>query len=595
MGYAVCSRGRLKRGTSFIDVLVGVSILLLVFLGIFGVFQLATRVIGNGKAKVGAAALATDHIEYMRSLAYDNVGTTGGIPSGLIPQEETIFLNNISYIRRTFVQYVDASEDGEGESDENGITTDYKVVKVVVLWALPNGAERSVTLVSNIVPKGIETVAGGGTLVINVLNALGTPLSGATVHIENTNTVPAVDVFTTSNAEGRVTFPGSPAAGSYEVTVSKSGYSTAQTYDATVGNPNPTPGHLTVVEGAVTTASFQIDTLGTLAFIAQLPIGPASTTDSFASNTNLAVETNTEVLGGAVVLIDGGEGYVSAGATQSVTHAPENLVSWDTFSWSDAVPAGTSILYHISYEESPGVFAFVPDADLPGNETGFLSGPVDLSALSPTLYPELRLDAELTSSDSSVTPEVLSWALAYQAGPTPLAGVTLGVQGAKTIGVDDEGSPIYKFTTTGQTDSSGRLALSGVEWDTYGTIFDDTAEEYDIMSVCAPTPYGLAPGESAMITVTLTPDTAHSLRVVVQNDSGVLVQNATVRLYRAGYDTVKTSDACGQVFYGGLSRGTVAEGDAYALDVSASGYEAFTISTLDVDGVAEITTTLQSL
>src|SRR3990172_11037936 len=98
-----------SRGVTLIDTLVAVSLMVLIFMGIFGAFQLSVDVVTNNKARAGATALANERMEYIRSLTYSQVGTVGGIPAGIIPQVETIVLNGITYTRRTFIQYADDS------------------------------------------------------------------------------------------------------------------------------------------------------------------------------------------------------------------------------------------------------------------------------------------------------------------------------------------------------------------------------------------------------------------------------------------------------------------------------------------------------
>ena len=66
-----------ERGTSFIDIIIGLALVALVFWGIAGTFILAINLISTMKAKTGALTLATEQIEFLRSLSYDNVGTIG--------------------------------------------------------------------------------------------------------------------------------------------------------------------------------------------------------------------------------------------------------------------------------------------------------------------------------------------------------------------------------------------------------------------------------------------------------------------------------------------------------------------------------------
>jgi hypothetical protein len=290
-----------NKALSLVEAIVGISLVLLVFLGIFGVLRLGIRIVAVSKARVGAVALANELMETIRNMDYDDVGTEGGIPPGNIPQEETIVLNGIEYTRRTLILYVDDPADGEGSADENGIVADYKKARVEVSWQSRNPVEP-VVLVSSIMPKGIETTAGGGTLIINVFNASGQPVPSASVHIENNTVDPPVSVDTFTNIDGRVVFPGTPAASSYEITVTKTGYSTSQTYDETPENPNPHPPHLTIIEGETTEASFSIDLLSTKTIETYQPPGENSFSDSFENQNNISELSNVVVANGEAEL-----------------------------------------------------------------------------------------------------------------------------------------------------------------------------------------------------------------------------------------------------------------------------------------------------
>ena len=253
-------KARFSNGASLIDVIFGVSIMLIIFIGIFGIFKLSIELVSSSKSKTGALALANEQMEFIRSLSYNAVGVVGGIPAGNIEQEEIIILNKTIYTRRTFIQYIDDLKDGLEEEDENLITADYKLVKVEIKWTIGD-TERKFSLISNIVPKGIETFEGGGTLIINSIDAYGMPIAGAQVNIKNNTIFPTIDLMAFTNNFGKIMFPGSPAAADYEIIVTKDGYSMAKTYDADVNNPNPDPGHLTVAEKETTRSTFAIDLL----------------------------------------------------------------------------------------------------------------------------------------------------------------------------------------------------------------------------------------------------------------------------------------------------------------------------------------------
>ena len=253
----------MKKGLSLIETLVGVALMLIIFVGLLGAFRLAVSVVGASRARVGAVALANERMELIRNLPYEDIGTIGGIPAGEIASSEELILNQINYTIRTLIQYVDDIADGEGVGDENGIVADYKKVKIEIGWGGRVPGEP-VILISNIVPDGMETDVGGGTLKLSVFDASVQPVISADVHIENNEVFPPISVDVFTNSEGKIVFPGTPTASAYEVSVSKPGFSSVQTYDVSPQNPNPQPGHFTILEGQTTEASFSIDLLSDL-------------------------------------------------------------------------------------------------------------------------------------------------------------------------------------------------------------------------------------------------------------------------------------------------------------------------------------------
>lgn len=442
-----------QKGLSLIDVIISVAIFMIVFIGIFGIFKLSIELVSSSKAKTGALALANEQMEFIRSLSYNDAGTIGGIPSGSIQQEEVIELNQTTYIRRTFIQYADDPKDGLEDDDENSITADYKTIKVELKWTIGE-KEKKLSLVSNMVPKGIETFTDGGILIINVIDAFGMPVASAQVTIKNSNTNPAIDLTTFSSASGKVKLQGVPVANNYEILVTKSGYSIARTYDADAENPNPSPGHLTVADEQTTSSSFAIDILSS-----------------------------------------------------------KTIKTWNQ-------------------NENP---------------------------------------------------------------PIPLGNVSFSMRGEKAIGSDGQGAPIYKYSALHETDSSGEITINNLEWDNYTIAIDDAFTGYDISESCFPQPRSIFPNVSTTTDIYLVPDTEHSLLIIVIDEDETLLDNANTRLYRTGFDNTKNTSECGQAFFGGLSKGTIFDGNPYAVDVSRSGYENKTVADVDVDGASEITILLEKL
>lgn len=580
------------KGMTIIEVLVAAAIMLIAFSGIVGLFRTGLELVGNNKAKIGALALAEERMELIHSLAYDDVGTQGGIPAGNIPQNESLTLNGISYNRRVLVQYVDAPEDGLAGADTNSITTDYKRAKVEVTWSF-KGLSKSVYLVSNITPPGLETTVGGGTLIVKAFDALGAPVSGANVYIANATTSPTISLNVTTDATGQASFPGAPAASEYEVTVSKSGYSTAKTYGPTAGNPNPTPTHLTVLAGQSTVGSFAIDLLSSKTVHTYHALADKVWQDELNTSTNVTGSASTTVSGGSLILEWGGAAYAPTGSAFVSPGALSYLYSWQEARWVDTTPANTSISYQIYYD-NVGTPTIVPDADLPGNSTGFTTSPVDISGLSTATYGTLYIHPILSTTDTSVTPSVDSVSLAYIEGPVPFGSVLFNMHGAKTIGSDSSSNPIYKYNNDLTTDGTGALFINNLEWDNYLITVDRNTLGYDISESCEPQPRSLAPNTHVDTDLYLSPKTSNSLLVDVRNSSATLISNAYVELERAstGFSQLKRTSACGQVFFDSLSVGKVSTSNAYTIHASPDGLSTTTVTGVDVENASTASVTL---
>lgn len=472
------------RGMTLIDVVVGTALVLIVFIALLGLLRASLLIASSAKAKAGATAVATMQMEYLRSLPYDSVGTVGGIPAGSVSQTATTTLNGIPYTVRTLVEYVDDAKDGSGATDTNGIPTDYKRIKVATTYTF-RGTTRDVAIISNMAPPSIESTTGGGTLRINVVNAVGAGVSGASVRIENPSVVPSVDFTTFADTTGVVLLPGAPTSTDYRITVSKNGYSGAQTYARDATNQNPTPGYLTVAANQTTSSTFAIDLLSSLVLRTFSPVSAASSTDLFSDSTKLSSQVATEVVGGALSLTQSAGVYASSGSARSTTTAPTYLNRWSSVSANRSLPVGTTAVLHVT--DSSGVL--VPDTVLPGNATGFQTFPVSLLSVPTTTYPSLMLQGDLTTSVPAATPQVLDWTLAYEHGPTPLPNVGLTLTGQKTKGTTGAGAPIYKSVISTTTDASGVRTIP-LEWDVYNL----TLSGLSIVDASTTPPYTLSPG-----------------------------------------------------------------------------------------------------
>lgn len=328
-GYRQQATGSASRGVTLIDTLVGSALMLIIFLGIAGAVQLSIDVVSNNKARAGALALASERIEYLRSIPYTALGTTGGVPSGSLDQTEELTINGIDFTRRTIIQYADDPSDSSGASDLTG-AADYKAVTIEVAWRAENG-DRSISLVSRFEPStGLESAISGGTLLISVRDAANLPLQGARVDISNASASPAVQLTTFTNSSGVVSLIDVPVASGYAVTVSKSGYSSAGTHVSSVANPNPVPGVLTVTKNQTTSSTFSIDLLSSFT-IRTLFYGSGAPITSAAISLRGAKTIGSSPVVYAYSAVVGGTG--------SATTTVQDL-EWDTYTMSIAADTG---------------------------------------------------------------------------------------------------------------------------------------------------------------------------------------------------------------------------------------------------------------
>lgn len=561
-----------SRGFTFVELLVTAAVTILVFGGIMASVQFAVKLIVTAKAKTGAVSLANERLEYIRSLSYADVGTVSGIPAGSIPQNATTSLNGLVYYERVLIQYVDAPEDGLGASDTNGIVADYKRAKVEYSWLGQNGTS-SIFLISDIAPPGMESTAGGGTLVVNVFDAGVLPVSGAAVRVINNTTTSTIDTTQYTNVDGIAFFAGAPEAAQYQIIVTKPGYSTDGTYAATTSNPDPITPPAAVLEGAVSTMNFQIDELSMLTVRTIEPVSAGVLQDNFTDASMLMDLSNIVLSSGDLILAGGTGSYATTGSILGTSSTPSVITAWDSATWDAATTVNTTLAVRV-YAVSGGSYTLVSDADLPGNSMGFTSGSVSLSGLNPSTYPTLALGASFGTLDVSQTPTLHSWELSYTINETPIGSVPFALRGTKVIGT----TPVYKYEESHTTDGNGEVTISNLEWDSYEVSLETSA--YDISEACSALPFALEPNATSTLTLTLVPDTVRSLRVSVVNASGNPIQNASIEVSRPGFNDSKNTESCGQVFFNtGLASGT-----DYVVDVSAVGYVDRTVTDVVIDG-----------
>lgn len=269
------NKRKVSRGFTLIEALMFLFLFSVITLSFYQTWILATGHIVNVKSRLGAIAVANQQMEIIRSIIFDDIGTTTGIPTGTLAENQTLTVNNAVYNVHTLVQFVDNPTDGTLGAGTDIAPNDYKQVTVTVSWGGGTDTEK-VTTTSIFSLDGVESVAAGtGILSVNVLDGTGAGVSGASVHIVNSSVAPAVNITASTDTNGNLTFPGAPASvQGYQISVSKSGYYPNTTYPPyPTSTFNPVNIHTTVVAGSLTATTLVSDADSDISFRTEDPFG----------------------------------------------------------------------------------------------------------------------------------------------------------------------------------------------------------------------------------------------------------------------------------------------------------------------------------
>jgi hypothetical protein len=576
-------------GLGLVEAIVGISILLIIFIGLFGVAQLGMRLTAQSKNRLVALALANQKIELLRNLSYNQVGTLGGIPAGSIPETENIIRNNVFYTVKTTIVYVDDPFDNIFPSDP--LAWDYKRIKIKVSWS--DSPSSQVFLQTDVAPKGIETTGSGGIISILVFDANGQALPQTNIHVENNSLMPPINANYQTDDQGRIFIPGAPACNDcYKITANKLGYSSESTYAAGeqvrgITLANPLKPFLSVIEGQLSEVSFSIDRFATKTLQTNRYVEEKNWSDSFENEDKISekFQVAVDLASSSVKLEDQGSQYQSSGYLVSATIAPLGLVEWGRLAWNDEILSSTDIKYQILYHNGVD-WALIPDEDLTvegiANSQGFTDSPVDLTQLDSYKYKSIRLKANFSTLDQVRTPTLFDWQITWFSSDTsiPISNIAFYMQGAKTLGTDSDGQPVYKYQENLITDLNGQLIISNLEWDSYRITINGVVTGYDIANSFPSQPVNINPGVNQTAILKLAIHQLNTLLVTVKDSANLPLVGATIRLYRVGYDRAKLSTDSGQVFYSPLTSGT------YNLEVRASGYQDY-VGEINISGQSE--------
>ena len=249
-----------KKGFTLIESLIGIAIFVMLA-GI--VYSTITALIQQSRLyreNTTLSSIADRYLEIVRNLPYSQVGTINGNPRGALPDlpnASTTTVNNNIYKMYYAVSYVDDPSDGTAMIGNDAAPNDYKQIK---FYIKNNATGVTSSFLTNVAPKGLESLSNGGALFIKVFDALGIAVPNAIINITNTLLNPDINVTRIADAKGTWVEVGLPSSNnSYHITVAKSGYSNDQTYPSGGSIQNPYKPDATILNGQVTQVSFSID------------------------------------------------------------------------------------------------------------------------------------------------------------------------------------------------------------------------------------------------------------------------------------------------------------------------------------------------
>ncbi len=311
-----------QKGFTLIETLVSVAVFMIIAISVYQAFTTVMNTSRVSRLKITATALANEQLEIVRNLPYTDVGVVGSIPNGKIPHIQNLVRDNTEFVVETTIRNIDDPFDGTIGGSPNDLSpADYKLAELEI--SCPSCKNfTALNFATQVGPRSLETASTNGALFVQVFDASGQPVSGANVHIENNQAFPAIVIDDTTNNSGLLQIVDAPPGiEAYEITASKSSYSTDKTHQTGAsGNPNPTKPHATVALQQLTQISLAIDRTSTLNISSVTDMCSSTPSINFSLSGSKLIGTSPNVLKyNTSHVTDGSGGKVVSG------------LEWDTY------------------------------------------------------------------------------------------------------------------------------------------------------------------------------------------------------------------------------------------------------------------------
>lgn len=247
------------RGIALVEVLVATAVFLLFSLGVYGSINLVFKIVYSSRLRILETAILSEKLEIARNLPFEDVGIVNGIPSGVLPYTTTTIRNGITFNIITTVRNVDDPFDGmaTGTVPIDTAPADYKLVEMSIICNNCNQT-NPVILNTRVSPKNLEGASDNGSLFIHVFDSTGKDIQGVSVNVINVSS--SLNLTDVTDNDGMLRIVDIPTGTeAYDVSITKSGYTSDGTIRSTVDNPNPNTSPANIVSQKVTEMSFEID------------------------------------------------------------------------------------------------------------------------------------------------------------------------------------------------------------------------------------------------------------------------------------------------------------------------------------------------
>lgn len=298
----------------------------MVSLSMYGVYANILNSITKNQWRTIAVSAIQNEIEVIRGMKFEDVGIIGGYPAGKIPATSTIYQSGIPFLLSITVRSVDDPFDGTATSTPPDTSpADYKIVELTATCRVDTCFNfNPTTVTTTIAPNtGLETASNNGSIFINTFDAYGKPVANANVTVTNTTLTPTILVNDTTNNNGFLALLDFPTSTmSYNIRVSKAGYSSDQTYPpGGVSNPNPLKTDATVAKQQITSVSFAIDKTSTVNLKTRNRTCGTVANSAYSVNGSKLIGTSPDVVK-----------YSGSGATDGAGNAMLSNLEWDIYS-----------------------------------------------------------------------------------------------------------------------------------------------------------------------------------------------------------------------------------------------------------------------